>query len=180
MENRPQENQGESSDSIDDNLDEELTECEDSSITPLERKLERRVVAVVETRLQQQLFFQGPLPPPEMLKAYESIQPGLVSTLVGRAEKQAEHRMALEKKVIFGDQNKSWVGLFMGFFLACGVTYGGFVMIMNGHDIAGSIIDVAGMTSLIGIFVYGTNQRKDERIQKAKLLNDSEPEDDKE
>jgi hypothetical protein len=46
--------------------------------------------------------FSGPLPPPAILKAYDLVEPGLASRITGLAERQAVHRMALEKAVVFG------------------------------------------------------------------------------
>jgi uncharacterized membrane protein len=179
LEEKPQNDSEKPLDSSDDaELAGELAECEENDITPLERKVERRVVNVLETRLQQQLFFQGPLPPPAILKGYDLVQPGLASRIVELAEKQADHRMILEKKIVFGDQNKSLAGLILGFILSCGVSYGGYALIMSGHDIAGAAIDITGITSLIGTFVYGTNQRKKERIEKSKLMDNSNLTDD--
>jgi uncharacterized membrane protein len=165
-------------------LDKETDSCDDSDITPfeekVERRVERRVERVLTTRFEQQLFFQGPLPPPEILKAYDLVEPGFALRIVGLAERQADHRMFLEKRVIIGDHNKSWVGLFLGFILSCGVSFGSYDLIKKGHDIAGAAIGSTGIASLIGIFVYGTNQRKQERVEKSKLLDSSDSEDDEE
>jgi uncharacterized membrane protein len=40
---------------------------------------------------------QGPIPPPDMLAAYESTHPGLAERLVAMAEAQSRHRQELEK-----------------------------------------------------------------------------------
>jgi len=41
--------------------------------------------------------FQGPLPPPALLKQYEENFPGAAERIFKMAEKQAEHRQTLEK-----------------------------------------------------------------------------------
>ena len=165
-------------------LAKETDPCDDSDITPfeekVERRVERRVERVLTTRFEQQLFFRGPLPPPDILKAYDLVEPGLALRIVELAEKQAAHRMFLEKRVIIGDHNKSWVGLFFAFILSSGISFGSYDLIRRGHDIAGAAIGGTGIVSLIGTFVYGTNKRKQERVEKSKLLDSSDSEDDEE
>lgn len=51
--------------------------------------------------------FSGPLPPPETLKAYDITEPGLAKKIFDLAERQAAHRMELEKAVVFGDGRRS-------------------------------------------------------------------------
>ena len=45
-------------------------------------------------------MYSGPIPPPEALARYEEIQPGAADRILKMAEKQQEHRMALETKAI--------------------------------------------------------------------------------
>src|SRR5690606_22269969 len=53
----------------------------------------------VKKRAQVQISsFTGPLPPPEILKSYDSIVDGAASRIIKMAEIQADHRRALEWK----------------------------------------------------------------------------------
>ena len=47
--------------------------------------------------------YSGPIPPPDMLKGYNEIMPGLVDRIVITAEKQSIHRQSMEHKVINSD-----------------------------------------------------------------------------
>lgn len=40
----------------------------------------------------QGLFYQGPIPPPEVLEKYEKISPGFADRIVKMAEIEQEHR----------------------------------------------------------------------------------------
>ena len=52
-----------------------------------------RSVARVET-------FQGPIPPPSVLEAYEKILPGAAERILKMAENQSTHRQEIEKIVV--------------------------------------------------------------------------------
>jgi uncharacterized membrane protein len=119
--------------------------------------------------LERRAFF-GPLPPPEMLKAYDIVQPGLAQQIFELAQTQAEHRMELEKAVVFGDGRRSWVGLLLGFIIACLFLGSSTYIIVQGHDLAGGILGGSGLVSLVSVFIYGTNARSKERAEKRDAL----------
>lgn len=56
-------------------------------------KLERTAVA---------LQYEGPLPPPYMLREYDEAIPGAGERILCEAERQAEHRRAMESKLVEG------------------------------------------------------------------------------
>lgn len=122
--------------------------------------------------------YRGPLPPPEILKGYDLVKPGFAERVFVMAEVQSKHRMQLEKTVITGDHLKSWVGLFLGFFVACGVFYGSYDLVKKGHDTAGTILGGSALATLVGIFVRGSDQRSRERIEKSKAIEQSDDNDD--
>jgi len=45
-----------------------------------------------------QASFSGPLPPPEMLRAYNEAEPGLASRIIQMAETEAQHRREIERQ----------------------------------------------------------------------------------
>jgi uncharacterized membrane protein len=118
--------------------------------------------------------YRGPLPPPEILKGYDLVKPGFAERVFVMAEVQSKHRMQLEKTVITGDHLKSWAGLFLGFFVACGVFYGSYDLVKKGHDTAGTILGGSALATLVGIFVRAGNQRSQERIEKSKAIESSD------
>ncbi|NES96942.1 MAG: DUF2335 domain-containing protein [Desertifilum sp. SIO1I2] len=118
--------------------------------------------------------FSGPLPSPEILKAYDLVEPGLARKIVDLAEKQAEHRMSLEKAVVLGDGRRSWAGLILGFIISCLFLVSSAYIIIQGHDLAGGLLAGGGLVSLVSVFVYGTNARAQERSEKRKALLDAE------
>jgi uncharacterized membrane protein len=121
--------------------------------------------------------FSSPLPPPEILKAYDLVSPGLAQAIVDHAMRQGNHRMALEKTVIEGDNRRASRGQILGFILGLLCIASGTTMVLTGHDTAGAGVIVTGATSLVGTFIYGTNSRRDERDNKRKKLLDTQDDD---
>jgi uncharacterized membrane protein len=112
----------------------------------------------------------GPIPSPQILKAYDLIEPGLAKDIVEMAKAQSEHRMKLESKVINGDGRRAWGGLIFGFVISCVALGGGIYLIDRGHDTSGAIIATGSLASLVSVFVYGSNNRRAERKEKIETL----------
>ena len=125
---------------------------------------------LVSQRQQFTVAFSGPLPPPEVLRQYNEIVPGLASRIVAQAEAQTAHRISLENKVIDSDTRRSRQGLVCGFVVSLLCVAGGIVAVLMGHDWAGATIATGAVVALTGVFVYGTAMRRSERTEKAKIM----------
>lgn len=112
----------------------------------------------------------GPLPPPHILKAYGLIQPGLDAKIVEMALNQAKHRQALEKAVILGDGGRAWAGLISAFILSMTAIGGGIYLIDRGREVSGAVLGTGAIASLVSVFIYGTNRRRQEREFKQEQL----------
>ncbi len=75
----------------------------------------------VRTALSQQieLSWRGPLPPPEVLDAYERISPGAPKVILEMAVNQQQHRLRLESADLGHRIFMERAGLFGGFVLVC-------------------------------------------------------------
>ena len=125
--------------------------------------------AIVE---HQSVSFSGPLPPPNHLEQYERILPGAAERILKMAEDQSLHRRSLEAKVIHSGVTDSkrglWFGLIMG--LSCfGLV--GFCASLGLQLLAG-IIAALDLGSLVGVFVYGSRQKKAERVEKERAVQE--------
>jgi uncharacterized membrane protein len=111
-------------------------------------------------------FYQGPIPPPEQLKAYNDVMPGAAMRIFDMAEKQQNHRIEMENKIVSGGERRSLLGLCFGFAIACGSFLGGYDLIRRGHDVAGAVLGgSAGLGSLVSIFVYNDRSRRNRDSQ---------------
>ncbi len=122
----------------------------------------------VEHRQTTTISFSGPIPPPEMLEAYNKVIPNLAERLIVAFEEQAKHRQLLEKSVVLGGTVRSNRGLVFGFILGLVALVGSMFLIYIGRDISGLTIFVTALVSLVGVFVYQTMERKNERLTRSR------------
>lgn len=110
----------------------------------------------------------GPLPPAEMLADYDAILPGAADRILTMAEKQQNHRQAMESKVLDSHIERSSHGLYAGLVVALvglGVSaYGLFL----GYPWASTVLAGGILLSLVSVFVYGKKHRDDELEEKKK------------
>ena len=134
-----------------------------------------RAGSLLRTRYEElSLFFSGPLPHPLILKQYEETVPGSADRIIRQAETQTHHRIQLEKDVIAADIRQAQCGLWAGLFVATISIVGGCTLVAAGHDWAGAVVATATVVSLVAVFVYGSQSRKQERLEKAKVMAEQE------
>jgi len=74
-----------------------------------EKKIERIVVSIAERRLEY-LEHSGPLPHPEILSGYEKVLPGSADRILKMAEKQQDHRISNENKLVDAENQSRLLG----------------------------------------------------------------------
>lgn len=114
--------------------------------------------------------FSGPLPDPGTLEKYDQLVPGAAQLLFDLFAEQSRHRHVLENRVTISDGKRSWVGLLSANLVAFAHLAAGAGLVYAGHDEAGGAIATVSVVGLVTAFIYGTNARKKERIEKAKLM----------
>lgn len=119
---------------------------------------------------RQSISFSGPLPPPVHFEQYEKILPGAAERLLKMAEDQSIHRRSLEKKVIISGIENSKKGLIFGLLIGLigfgVVAYCAFL----GFQFLAGVIAALDLASLVGVFIYGSRQKKEERLEKEEAL----------
>ena len=125
---------------------------------------------VILTEISQS--FSGPLPPPDILRQFDEVVPGAAERIIKMAEDQSLHRRSLEAKVIHSGVTDSkrglWFGLIMGL---SGFGLVGFCASLGLQLLAG-IIAALDLGSLVGVFVYGSRQKKAERVEKERAVQE--------
>ncbi len=76
------------------------------------------------------------------------------------AEKQSEHRMAIEKTVINRELNQSERGQNYALFIVVLVLIVSCILIYLGHDVAGSVLGAVDLVALASVFVIGKYAQK--------------------
>jgi uncharacterized membrane protein len=119
--------------------------------------------------------FSGPLPPPEILKEYNDILPGLADRVMKMAEKQSTHRQKIEDRVIGSDAYRANAGLWIGAGVAVLSILAGAYLVAIDHDWAGVGIGTTVVVALVGVFVYGSISRRQERLSKSGVPEQNQP-----
>ncbi len=132
---------------------------------PEDRKEEVREALMI---IREEMY-SGPIPSPEALEHYEKIQPGAADRILKMAEKQQEHRMALETKAIGGQVDQSKRGQIFGFilvfvFVAIAVF---FAKHLEMKEFAAILLGVT-MVSVVALFVTGKWVIKKDLANKSK------------
>jgi uncharacterized membrane protein len=122
-----------------------------------EERGERRIVAA---------SFQGPLPPPAMLQAYENIVPGAAARILAMAETQASHRRELEKteqenqhfrfQIISTDFRIKQFSATLTVLLAL---CGGLLIALQGQDLMSYSVFIGELVALASAFIYNEKQK---------------------
>lgn len=120
---------------------------------------------ILERQITQSMSFSGPLPHPEILKKFDEVVPGAAERIIKMTEDQSSHRRDLEQKVISSDISRSKIGQIFGFIIAiAGLVVA--VVLAKTNAILGSTFGFLTLASLVGVFVYGTKTRSNERKEK--------------
>lgn len=114
--------------------------------------------------------FSGPIPPPAILEQYNTIVPNAAERILKMAENQASHRHQIESKVIDSEIKNSRTGLHYGLIIGLAAIIGGTICTLKGFQIAGGVIGGTGITGLVGVFVYGSHQRRKEREHRLEMM----------
>lgn len=99
--------------------------------------------------------YQGPLPPPALLKAFEDAVPGLAGKIVEMAVSEQRHRHAWERRALTNDIFAESGGLFMGWALAifCAGLAG--LLAWNGNNVGAGLMLSVVAGAIIKTIVNG-------------------------
>lgn len=128
---------------------------------------ERRLLAIIQRRVLLYIeTFSGPLPPPDYLRAYDDVLPGLAAQIVEQAAGQTHHRQTLERKVVEANIRAQERGQWFAFLLGVVGLIGSFVLVSIGRSIEGMAGVVTSIAALAGVAAYFRREQERERKQK--------------
>ena len=152
------------------NLKEEGIEISTNDVSEVLESLpedKRRVIVGALYAVEASSSFRGPLPPPEILKEYESILPGASERILKMAEKQQDHRISIEKTIVDRQTKQSGHGQTWGGILTILLCFITVFLGYYGHDVLAGFIGTTTIIGLATIFVLHKappkpNKEKDE------------------
>lgn len=134
--------------------DTKLSRIEDEVLAHPE--LLERLIQKPEVRtLISREFFSGPLPPPKVLKSYETILPGTAERIIQMAEREQSHRHSMDTLALNGDIDKDRRGQNYGLLLALSFAVITVVLGLNGLETLAAIIGSVDLVALVTVFVIG-------------------------
>lgn len=114
----------------------------------------------------------APIPPAAEMQRYDEVHPGAAGIILGQFKQQGDHRRAIEKQAVNGEETRGNRGQTLGF-IACllliGLAFLGFV---KGYSWESTIVITLTLVSLVSVFRIGTVSRRTERQEKAEIMVD--------
>ncbi len=111
-----------------------------------------------QTRAVATASFEGPIPPPNILSAYDQVEPGLANRIVTMAEGEAIHRRGIENKIINAQILETTLGQILGFGIGTITIGGGVLASIYGSALLGASICTVGVVGLVSVFIYGRKE----------------------
>lgn len=106
------------------------------------------------TLIAQQSFYQGQLPPPEMMAHYKELIPDLPERIVKMAETEQKFRHQNENKTRKGIITSTYLGMIFAFLavlvVSCIVVYAFYL----GHPTQAAAIATGVIVSVAAVFIY--------------------------
>ena len=139
----------------------------DSSVEPVvkldlaSQALDSQAREVKLSRVQS--IHVGPLPTPEAFEKYEQTCPGAASRILSMAETEASERHLANQKALDATIKDTRRGMYLAFFLAILLIFGGFVLLILDKYIAGSAFSIAGLMIVFRAFIGDRNKSIDEK-----------------
>ena len=102
---------------------------------------------------------EGPLPSVKTLEGYDKLIPDGAHRIMAMAERQQEHRMAMENKVVQAEISQSFLGQWLAFAIGLStLTTCGFCAYI-GESILAGVIGAGGLVGLVSVFIQGKKQQ---------------------
>lgn len=99
--------------------------------------------------------FTGPLPHPDILAKYNECYPDAAEIIFKTFERQVDHRISIEKKVINSGAMNSTLGLIAGFLIGVLGVGGGIWLLSMDKSISGYTALFGTLGGLVGTFIFG-------------------------
>ncbi len=108
--------------------------------------------------MEEHKAYSGPLPAPEDFGAYKDVLPDAPERILAMAEKQIQHRISMEEKIVSSGLSESKKGQNLGAIIVLACIASSVYLGMNGHDILAAAL-VAIIAAVGTIFVLKKTPR---------------------
>ena len=127
------------------------------------RGTRRQVQRQQQPRIDRQLEivaerYEGPIPDPKTLQAYEDVHPGAIDWILEQAKDQGRHRRKLEKRIVNWGTFSEFLGVSSALLISLVAIGGGIFLVFNDKSASGLSIIIANLVALVS--VYKTSQKR--------------------
>lgn len=98
--------------------------------------------------------YQGPIPPPEMLRGYDRVVRGAANRIIVLFEKQTNHRISVEDRESRTESILAVFGLIFAFIIAMSGLVGSFVLLFMEKRAEGLTVFLSTLGAIVGAFIY--------------------------
>jgi uncharacterized membrane protein len=121
--------------------------------------------------LQLKILSGERLPPPEVLKEYERIMPGITKVIIEKGIRNMQNRLDSERRALNIYNLKSFAGLIFGFLIGVLGLGGGFYLTFKGYNVIGIIFSSSTLVTLVMAFIYGSQSRRNGNHRNNEIQN---------
>jgi uncharacterized membrane protein len=125
-------------------------------------------------RAEASLSYNSPLPPPEILAGYGRTQADAPGRILAMAERQEAHRQQMEKIVVEAGAANASKAMNIAAYIATLFVGASVYMVHEHYAVYGIVTLGSTLAALAGVNLYGRAAQKQERTEKAKVLNESD------
>jgi len=113
--------------------------------------------AIVETVETMAAAFSGPLPPPEMLRAYDEVLPGSAKDFLATLKVEQAHRIKWENRISEAMIRQENQGQWFGFLIAVFAIVASVYLARHGNNLVAAILAGVTAVAFIGKFIPRRN-----------------------
>jgi len=139
-------------------VEKRLTEIDPNIFDGIPRQKKQQIIKSLVVTMHR--THVGPLPDPETLSEYSAIIPNGAERIMQMAEKQLDHRMKMENKVVRSQMLQSNIGQILAFLIGIAALSASTYCIVNGYEWSGSILGIGGLTGLVTAFIKGRSSQE--------------------
>lgn len=119
------------------------------------------------------MTYSGPIPHPQLLKEFNDVIPNGADRIMTMAEKQSEHRISLEEKLVNANNRDSLLGVVFGGVIALLIVLGTIFLIYTNKDIQGFSLLIGSSVAYISVFLKSKSRDDKDLEEKSKKHRNS-------
>jgi uncharacterized membrane protein len=146
-------------------VDEKLAAALDTVPEPARREIVQAFHEIVEVAMS----YQGPLPPPAMLRSYDDVVPGTAERIVAMAEREQQHRHRWEREALSADRWYAMVSLTAGWSVAVALAMAAAAAGIWGDWRVGVALAATSATGMVWKLVQGRSEERDQKAAEPPL-----------